>query len=110
MPIKWSALQVSEVTDRIEAEVEKLREPLENIRGIIDEASTIPNLPDYIKQRFVSILSETERIIDGVHPWNQEPYPGVLQRAVESIRRDLPQDTLQAEQTKRQYGSQQTLV
>ena len=110
MPIKWSALQVSEVTDRIEVEIEKLREPLDNIRGIIDEAGKIPNLPEYIKQRFVGILSETERIIGGVHPWNQEPYSGVLQRAIESIRRDLPQDTLQAEQIHKQYGSQQTLV
>jgi len=58
---------MSEAADRIEEEAEKLREPLENIRVIVNEAKGIPNLPEYMGQRFAGIMSETERILGGKH-------------------------------------------
>jgi hypothetical protein len=47
MPIRWSALKVSEAADIMEEFVEKAAEPLEQVRIVAREARKIANLPQY---------------------------------------------------------------
>jgi hypothetical protein len=51
VPIRWSALRVSEAMDMVEEFVEKAAEPLECAKIVATEARKIPNLPQYIDQR-----------------------------------------------------------
>ena len=45
MPIRWSALKVSEAADMIEEYINKAAEPLEQVRIVAREAGKIANLP-----------------------------------------------------------------
>ena len=49
MPIKWSALLVNEAMDMAEEYVNQAIEPLEQALVVAQEATRIPNLPDYMK-------------------------------------------------------------
>ena len=48
MPIKWSALKVSEAMDMVEEYIDQAVEPLEQARIVAQEARNIPNLPQYV--------------------------------------------------------------
>ena len=45
MPIKWSALMVSEALDMVEEFVNQAVEPLEQAQIVVNEARNIANLP-----------------------------------------------------------------
>ena len=111
VPIKWSALKVSEATDEIEKLLDQAAEPLKQAQIFAREAREIPNLPQYITQGFNSILSEIERVTGGEHNWgSQEHYEGSIKRAIERLRSDIPKDALKADQVSQKYGSQSVLV
>jgi len=57
--IRWSARQVSEALDKVEAIVRPLLKPLEEAKAVVAEGKKIPNLPEYIKER----LAGLERIV-----------------------------------------------
>lgn len=65
MPIKWSALKVSEAADMIEEFVNQVVEPLEQARLVAREARNVPNLPQYVDQDFVRLIGEIEHAIGG---------------------------------------------
>lgn len=68
MPIKWNALMVSEAMDMVEGYVNQAIEPLEQAKLVAIEARKIPNLPGYIDQHLVRLISEIERVTGGVLP------------------------------------------
>ena len=106
MPIRWSALKVSEAADMIEGYVKQAVEPLEQARLVAGEARKIANLPQYLDQDFCRLLGEIGRAIGGDH---FEPV-GRLRSAIESIRKALPSGGVEAEWSRLKNGTIQQLM
>ena len=62
MPIKWSALMVSEAMDMVEDFVNQAAEPLEQAKIVVNEARKIPNLPQYLDQRLMRLVCDIEPV------------------------------------------------
>ena len=106
MPIKWSALKVSEAADMIEEYFNQAVEPLEQIKVVAQEARHIPNLPEYISQYLVRIEGEVERAIGG----SQFEPVGRYRANLEALRKAIPDGALEAEQEQAERGAQMSLV
>ena len=106
MPIKWSALQVSEAADMIEEYLNQAVEPLEQIKVVAQEARHIPNLPEYISQYLARIEGEVERAIGGTS-W--EP-AGRYRANLEALRKAIPDGVAAAEREQAERGAQMSLV
>ena len=106
MPIKWSALRVSEAMDMVEEFVNQAAEPLEQAKIVATEARNIANLPQYIDQDLVRFISEIERAIGGGQ-W--EP-TGRLKGAIESVRKSIPDGAVETERESARQGNQLALV
>ena len=94
MPIRWSAVKVSEATDTIEDYIDEAATPLLKAKVIANEARKIPNLPQYIDDCFVRLLSEIERVVGGTQ---LEPI-GRPRAAIARIRERIPAGAIEAEQ------------
>ncbi len=110
MPIKWSALKVSEAADKIEELINQVAEPLEQARIAALEARKIDKLPQYIEQGLNSILAEIERVTGGEVSWSKEHQDGSIKRAIDRLRDHIPKDALQSDQVTQKYGSTPALV
>lgn len=110
MPIKWSALKMSEAADKIEELINQAAEPLKQARIVTLEARKIDNLPQYIGQGLNSILTEIERVTGGESSWSKEHQAGSIKRAIDRLRGDIPKDAIQSDQASRKYGSTQAFV
>jgi len=75
VPIKWSALMVSDVMDMVEELVSQAADPLERAKIVVNEARKIPNLPQYLEQRLVRLVCDIERI-------------DYIKSAIKSVRED----------------------
>jgi len=106
MPVKWSALMVSEAMDMVEEYVDQIVEPLEQARIVAQEARNIPNLPQYVDQHLVRIIGEIDRAIGGSQ-W--EPV-GRLKAGIQSVRDSLPDRAVDKEKKRLENGSQLALV
>jgi hypothetical protein len=106
MPIKWSALKVSEAMDMVEEYIEQAVEPLEQARIVAQEARNIPDLPQYVSQYLVRIIGEIDRAIGGSQ-W--EPV-GRLKAAIQSARDSLPDGAVENERKSESHGQQLLLV
>jgi len=106
VPIRWSALKVSEAADRIEEFVKQAAEPLEQARTAAREALKIANLPQYIDQDLTRIISEIDRAIGG----SQFEPIGRIRAGIESIRKDLPESSVKDERESAKHGSTQSLI
>ena len=97
MAIKWSAVSVSEAIDKVEQQV-TLAEPfLDEAKAKAQEARGIPNLPSYMDDRFVSLISQIERI-------------DYVKGAIESVRNAIPGGAIEEEQRSTKHGSTQSLI
>ena len=97
MAIKWSAVKVSEAIDKVEQQV-TLAEPfLDEAKARVTEARGIPNLPDYMDSRLVSLISQIERIDN-------------VKRAIESARDAIPDGAIEEEQRNTKHGRTQSLI
>ena len=106
MPVNWSALKVNEAMDMVEEYVNQVVEPLEQARIVATEAKNIPNLPQYVEQYLVRIISEINRAIGGSQ-W--EPV-GRLKAGIQSVRESLPDGAIEDEKKRLESGSQLSLV
>jgi hypothetical protein len=106
MPVKWSALKVSEAMDMVEEFVDQAFEPLEQARIVATEARNIPNLPQYVDQYLVRIIGEIDRAIGGSQ-W--EPV-GRLKAGIQSVRDSLPEGAVEEERKRLESGNQLSLV
>jgi len=106
VPIKWSALMVSEAITMVEEFVDQAVEPLEHARIVACEARNIPNLPQYVDQYLVRIIGEVDRAIGGSE-W--EPV-GRLKAGIQSVRESLPDGAVDEEKKRLESGSQLSLV
>jgi len=106
MPVKWSALKVSEAMDMAEEFIGQAIEPLEQARIVAREARNIPNLPQYVDQYLLRVIGEIDRAIGGSQ-W--EPV-GRLKAGIQSVRDSLPEKAVEEEKKRLESGSQLSLV
>jgi hypothetical protein len=104
--IKWSALKVTEAMDVVESYINQIINPLEQARNAVKEARDIPNLPQYIDQHLLRIISEIDRVIGGSQ-W--EPV-GRLKAGIQSARDSLPDGAVEEEKKKLENGNQLSLT
>jgi len=97
MAIKWSAAKVSEAMDEVEHQVTLAEDFIAQAKAKAEEARKIPNLPQYMDTRLISLIGQLERMEQ-------------VKSAIESIRNTIPQQTLEEERRLTEYGSQQSLV
>ena len=106
MPIRWSALKVSEAMDMAEEFANQAAEPLEQAQIVIREARKIANLPGYVDDRLVRILCEIERAIGG----SQLEPVGRLKAGIEAVRKSLPSKAVEADQKRAKQGNTLALM
>ena len=106
MPIRWSALKVSEAADIIQEHVTNARAPLELAREEAKKALLITNLPQYVSSDFYMLIGEIDRAIGG---GRMEP-EGRLNTRLKSIRDSIPEDKVRTEQKAKEGGDQQSLM
>ena len=97
MPIKWSAVKVSEAMDEVEHQVCLAESFFTEAKTKAKEARKIANLPQYLDQRLSSLLSQIERIDN-------------VKSSIESVRNAIPDGAIEAEQERLKYGSQQAII
>ena len=97
MPIKWSALRVSEAMDMVEEYIDQAAEPLGQAKIVANEARNITNLPQYLDQRLVRLIIDIERIDS-------------IKNSINAVRRDLPDETIESEKKSESHGRQPALV
>ncbi len=97
MPIKWSALRVSEAMDMVEEYISQADEPLEQAKIVANEARNIASLPQYLDQRLVQLIINIERI-------------DYIRNSINAVRNDLPNGAADAEKKMESYGRQPALV
>ena len=97
MPIKWSALRVSEAMDMVEEFISQADEPLEQAKIVANEARNIVNLPQYLDQRLVRLIIDIERIDS-------------IKNSINAVRRDLPDEAIESEKKSESHGRQPVLV
>ena len=97
MPIRWSALRVSEAMDMVEEFVNHASEPLEQAKIVATEARNIANIPQYLDQRLARLIIDIERI-------------DYIRNAITAVRRDLPDEAIETEKKSESHGRQPVLV
>jgi len=97
MPIKWSALRVSEAMDQVEEYVNQAAEPLEQAKIAVNEAKNIANLPQYLDQRLSRLFIDIERI-------------DYIKSSITAVRNELPKDIIESEKKVESYGQQPEMV
>ena len=97
MPIKWSALRVSEAMDMGEEFVNQAAEPLEQAKIVANEARNIANLLQYLDQRLIRLVCDIERI-------------DYIKSSISAVRKDLPDGAVEAEKRSVSHGRQPVLV
>ena len=98
MPIRWSAVKVSEAADELDKLVDVLGLTLDLIREKARDIRRIPNLPGYIDQPTATM------------GWKVENFEGYLKGYIERIRKLIPAEALEEELRALEYGSQQSLI
>ena len=92
MPIKWSAVKVSEAMDEVEAQVILADQFIAEAKTKAEAAKKIKDLPQYIEQRINRLIDQLDRMEN-------------IKDAIKSVRKDLPDGAIEAEQKVASYGS-----
>jgi len=97
MPIKWSAVKVSEAMDEVQAQVKLAEVFFAEARAKASVAFNIANLPQYMGDRIRRLIDQIGRIDN-------------VKDAITSVRLSIPEGAIEAERDRGKYGSQQSLV
>ncbi len=97
MPIKWSAVKVSEAMDEVENQVILADQFIAEAKVKAEAAKKIPNLPQYIEQRFNRLIDQLNRM-------------DYIKGAIESVHKDIPDGAIEDERESTKHGSTQSLM
>jgi len=97
MPVKWSAVKVSEAMDDVERQINLAESFLTEAKVKAETARKIANLPQYVDQRLVRLICDIERIDN-------------VRSAIEAVLKSIPDGAIEAEQEHIKNGSQQSLI
>ena len=97
MPIKWSAVKVSEAMDKVEAQVLLADQFIAEAKTKVEAAKKLPNLPQYMEQRLSRLIDQLDRM-------------DYIKSAIETVRKDIPDGAMETEQESSKHGSTQSLM
>jgi len=97
VPIKWSAIKVSEAMDEVEAQVILADQFIAEAKVKAEAAKKIANLPQYMEQRLNRLIGDFERI-------------DRMKGSIEAIRNTIPAGAIEAEQGSTKHGSTQSMM
>jgi len=97
MPIKWSALKVSEAMDEVEQQVMLADQFVAEARVKVAQAQKIANLPQYLDDRLRRLIDQIERIDN-------------VKGAITSVRQAIPDGAIEAERERLKNGSTPSLI
>jgi len=97
MPIKWSAIKVSEAMDEVKHQVILADQFITEAKDKAREAKKIPNLPQYMEQRLNRLIDQLERM-------------EYIKGAITSVREDIPDGAIEAERESTKHGSTEALI
>ena len=97
MPIKWSAVKVSEAMDEVEQQVILADQFIAEARVKVAQAQKIANLPQYIDQKLSRLDDQLGRLES-------------IKQAITRVREDIPDGAIEAEQASQRHGSTQSLM
>ena len=97
MPIKWSAVKVNEAMDEVEKQVFLADQFISEARVRAEEAKKIANLPQYVEQHVNRLIDQLNRM-------------ETIKEAIESVRQDIPDGAVEAEQEADKHGKTQSLM
>ena len=97
MPVRWSALRVTEAMDMVAEFVSEADLPLSQAKIVAAEARNIANLPQYLDQRLYRLIDQIERIDN-------------VKAAIKAVLNAIPDGAIETETKAGVYGSQASLV
>jgi hypothetical protein len=97
MPIKWSAVKVSQAMDEVEKQVFLADQFIAEAKAKAEAARKIPNLPQYIDQRLLHLIGDIERMSN-------------VKSSIEAVRKDIPDGAIEAELEAGKHGKTQTMM
>ena len=97
MPIKWSAVEVCEAMDDVERQANLAESFLAEAKVKAKAARAIADLPQYLDQRLIRLITDIERIDN-------------VRSAIEAVRQSIPDGAIEAERERLKNGSQQSLI
>jgi hypothetical protein len=97
MPIKWSAVKVSEAMDEVESQFNLAEAFLAEAKGKAEAARKIADLPQYIDQRLLRLIGDIERMSN-------------IKSSIEAVRKDIPDGAIEAESEAGKHGKTQSLM
>ena len=97
MPIKWSAVKVSEAMDEVENQVLLADQFIAEAKAKAEAAKRISNLPQYMEQRLNRLIDQLERM-------------EYIKGAITRVREDIPAEAIEAERESLRHGSTQSLM
>ena len=97
MPIKWSAVKVSEAMDEVECQINLADVFFAEAKRKGAEARNIANLPQYLDQRLIRLITDIERI-------------DYVKATIKAVRSAIPDGAIETERSRIKYGNQQTLI
>ncbi len=90
MPIKWSAVKVSEAMDEVEHQVNLADAFLSEAKARAEAVRRIADLPQYVNQRLIRLICDIERIDN-------------VRSAIEAVRMSIPDGAIEAPERERLY-------
>jgi len=97
MPIKWSAVKVSEAMDEVEQQVLLADQFIAEAKTKAQAAKRISNLPQYMEQRLNRLIDQLGRM-------------EYIKGAITAIREDIPDGAIEAEREAGKHGSQLSIL
>jgi hypothetical protein len=97
MPIRWSAVKVSEAMDDVEKQVFLADQFIDEAKNKAEQAKTIENLPEYISQRINRLIYQLERIKEA-------------KESIESVRNNIPGGAIEAERDADKHGETKSML
>lgn len=96
MPIKWSAIEVSQAMDAVEHQLNLAEVFFDEAKAKVREARNIARLPTYMDGRLVQLITDIERL-------------DYAKRAIDSVRKAIPKGAIETELCYQKQGTQQNL-
>jgi len=98
VPIKWSAVRVSEAMDEVELQLACAQPFIDQALATVQEARRIPNLAGYIDERLARV------------EWDIKEKFNRIKASIESVRKAIPEGAIETERESLKHGSQQSLI
>ena len=98
MPIKWSAVKVSEAMDEAELQLTCAQPFIDRALTVVKEARQIPNLAGYMDDRLARVQ------------WDIEEKFNRIKVGIQAVRKAIPEGAIEAERESLKHGNQQSLI